>query len=71
MMLTSILNSFLSEYIKEFVSYTGLYSICGRGSFGHGSIGHHQPQQPVPRGFPLFKRCEWLVSKWRPPLFVI
>jgi len=44
----------------------------GRGSFGHGSIGHHQPQRPVFRGFPLFKRCEWLVfnrfvSKRRPP----
>jgi len=39
--------------------------------FGHGSIGH-QPQRPVPRSFPLFKRCEWLVSnrfvsKRRPP----
>jgi len=33
----------------------------GRGSFGHGSIGHHQPQRPVPRDFLLFKRCEWLV----------
>jgi len=38
------------------------------------SIGHHQPQRPVPRGFPLFKRCEWLVSnrfvsKWRPSYF--
>jgi len=21
-------------------------------------------QQPVPRDFPLFKRCEWLVSNW-------
>jgi len=44
----------------------------GRGSFGHG-IGHHQPQRPVPRGFPLFKHCEWLVfnrfvSKRRHPL---
>jgi len=44
-----------------------------KGSFGHGSIGHHQPQRPVPRGFPLFKRSEWLVfnrfvSKRRPPL---
>jgi len=42
----------------------------GRGSFG--SIGHHQSQRPVPRGFPPFKRCEWLVfnrfvSKRRPP----
>jgi len=33
----------------------------------HVSIGHHQPQRPVPRGFPLFKRYEWLVSKRRPP----
>jgi len=44
----------------------------GRGMFGHGSIGHHQPQRPMPRGFSLFKRCEWLVSnrfvfKRRPP----
>jgi len=38
----------------------------------HVSIGHHQSQRPVSRGFPLFKRCEWLVSnrfvfKRRPP----
>jgi len=45
----------------------------GRGSFGHGSIGHYQLQQPVrSRGFPLFRCCEWLVfnrfvSKRRPP----
>jgi len=44
----------------------------GERPFGHGSIGHHQPQRPVPRSFPLFKRCEWLVSnrfvsKRRPP----
>jgi len=44
----------------------------GRGSFEHGSIGHYQPQQPVPRDFPLFKRCEWFVfyrflSKRRSP----
>jgi len=25
------------------------------------SIDHSHSQQPVPRGFPLFKRCEWLV----------
>jgi len=24
-------------------------------------IGHSHSQQPVPRSFPLFKRCEWLV----------
>jgi len=27
----------------------------------HVSIGHHQPQRSVPRGFPLFKHCEWLI----------
>jgi len=36
--------------------------------FRHSSIGHNQSQRPVPRGFPLFKRYEWLVSKRRPPL---
>jgi len=24
-------------------------------------IDHSHSQQPVPRGFPLFKRCKWLV----------
>jgi len=28
------------------------------GSFGHGAIAHSD------RCFPLFKRCEWLVSNW-------
>jgi len=32
----------------------------------HISIGHHQPRRPVPRGFSLFKRCEWLVSNRAP-----
>jgi len=35
-------------------------------------IDHSHSQQPVPRGFPLFKRCEWLVvnrdvAKWTSP----
>jgi len=49
--------------------------VVGKGSIpiDHVSIGHHPPQRPVPRGFPLFKRCEWLVSnrfvsKRRPPV---
>jgi len=25
------------------------------------SIDHSHSQQPVPRGFLLFKRCEWLI----------
>jgi len=25
------------------------------------SIDHNYSQQPVPRDFPLFKRCEWLM----------
>jgi len=29
--------------------------------FAHVAIDHSHSQQPVPRGFPLFKRCEWLV----------
>jgi len=33
----------------------------------HGSIEHHQSQRPVSRGFPLFKRCEWLVSNRASP----
>jgi len=28
----------------------------------HGAIAHSHSQRPVLRGFPLFKRCEWLVS---------
>jgi len=36
--------------------------------FDHGPIDHSHSQQPVPRGFPLFKRCEWLVVKWNPPV---
>jgi len=28
------------------------------GPIDHVSIGHHQSQRPVPRDFPLFKRCE-------------
>jgi len=27
------------------------------------AIDHRHSQQPVPRGFPLFKRCEWVVIK--------
>jgi len=34
--------------------------LVGWPPFGHSSI-RHQPQRPVPRGFPLFKRCECLV----------
>jgi len=29
--------------------------------FAHVAINHSHSQQPVPRGFPLFKRYEWLV----------
>jgi len=32
------------------------------GSFGHGAIAHSHSQRSVSGGFPLFKRCEWLVS---------
>jgi len=39
--------------------------------FAHVAINHNHSQQPMPRGFPLFKRCEWLVvncnvGKWAP-----
>jgi len=52
-----------------------LYKVNGSVPFGHSSIGHHQPQR-LSRGFPLFKRCEWLVSnrfvfKRRPPKLTI
>jgi len=26
------------------------------------AIDHSQSQQPVPRDFPLFRRCEWLMG---------
>jgi len=29
--------------------------------FAHIAIDHNHSQQPVPKDFPLFKRCEWLV----------
>jgi len=29
--------------------------------FAYVAIDHSHSQQPVSRGFPLFKRCEWLV----------
>jgi len=43
-------------------------------SFAHVAIDHNHSQQPVPKNFPLFKRCEWLVvncnvSKRAPLLF--
>jgi len=34
----------------------------GSSSFGHGANAHSHSQRPVPRGFPLFKRYEWLVD---------
>jgi len=41
------------------------------GSYGSGGASHldtaqldHQQQRPVPRGFPLFKCYEWLMSNW-------
>jgi len=34
----------------------------GRHPFTHVAIDHSHSQQPVLRGFPLFKRCEWLVG---------
>jgi len=48
--------------LLNIIDSTGLRA--GSVPFEHGSIGHHQPQQPVPRGFPLFKRYEWLVFNW-------
>jgi len=35
--------------------------LWGASTFAHVAIDHSHSQQPVPRGFPLFKRCEWLV----------
>jgi len=69
-----ILSGHAPVYDADFTTYS--YGVVmGRDSFGYGSIGHHQPQRPVPRGFPLFKRCEWLVfnrfvSKRRPPVIM-
>jgi len=39
---------------------------------GNVVIDHSHSQRPVPRDFPLFKRCKWLVgncnvAKWVPP----
>jgi len=50
--------------------------ILGSAPFDHGPIDHNHSQQPVPKGFPLFKRCEWLVInrtvvKWIPPIYYI
>jgi len=41
-------------------------TISGWWSIGTWSNGPH-PQEPMPRGFSLFKRCEWLVVKRIPP----
>jgi len=35
----------------------------GNDSFGYGRNVYSHSQRPVPRGFPLLKRCEWLVGK--------
>jgi len=32
--------------------------------FAHIAIDHSHSQQPVPRGFPLFKHCKWLVVNY-------
>jgi len=32
--------------------------------FAHVAIDHNHSQQPVPRGFSLFKRCKWLVVNY-------
>jgi len=32
------------------------------GELAHVAIDHSHSQQPMPRGFSLFKRCEWLVD---------
>jgi len=33
----------------------------GNVPFAHVAIDYNHSQQPVPKGFPVFKRCEWLV----------
>jgi len=40
--------------------------MTGEGSvpFAHVAIDHSHSQQPVPKGFSLFKRCEWLVVNY-------
>jgi len=38
-----------------------LTGIIGSVPFVHVAIDHSHSQQPVPRCFPLFKSCEWLV----------
>jgi len=32
--------------------------------FAHVAIDHSHPQQPMPKGFPLFKHCEWSIAMW-------
>jgi len=39
-----------------------LLSLLRRVPFNHNSIDYSHSQRLVPRGFPLFKRCEWLWS---------
>jgi len=35
--------------------------LVGERPFAYVAIDHNHSQQSVPRGFPLFKRCEWLM----------
>jgi len=44
--------------------------IFGSVPFAHVAIDHSRSQQPVPRGFPLFKRCEWLVQTGATQVFI-
>jgi len=36
----------------------------GKSSFGYGANVHNHLQRQMSKCFPLFKRCEWLVSNW-------
>jgi len=47
-----ILNDLLSQVVEFCVL------------FAHVAIDHSHSQQPMPRGFPLFKRCEWSIATW-------
>jgi len=52
---------FISTTVESLRIKKYMHTIKGSASFDHGPIDHSHSQQPVPRGFPLFKRCEWLV----------
>jgi len=45
--------------IPQHFDKAGLLEFFGSVPFAHVAIDHSHSKQPVRRGFPLFKRCEW------------